>query len=189
MRHPNQGHMDASVCPSSCGERQEYTLDWSLSHHRTCTHSLSPKGSLESLCPFTRQQKRKVSLQLCLLHKNGAQTQSTSFFKKRLQSENIIVFSENDGSYGWLPSHTCGFVVAPPTKCGLAASLRWHAEAHFFIHHRPNQSPTVHRTSQFWSVGGSSNGMYCIKSCRHEMEHDLKTWAGPKRSDRWQISE
>lgn len=79
MRHPNQGHMASSICPSSRGERQEYTLDCSPSHHRTCIHSLSPRGSFESLCPFTRQQKRKVSLQLCLLYKNSAQTQSTSF--------------------------------------------------------------------------------------------------------------
>lgn len=76
MRHPNQGHMAASIYHSSRGERQEYTLDCSASHHhRTRSHSLSPRGSFESLCPLKWQQKRKVSLQLCLLHKNGAQTQ------------------------------------------------------------------------------------------------------------------
>lgn len=188
MLHPSQGHMAAIVCHSSCGERQEYTQDWSPSQD---THSfiLTQRQFWDFVPIYTTTKTQGFIAVMPFVYTRTVPRHNPQAFKKGLQSENIMDFSENDGSYIWLPSHTCAancvrFVVTPPTKCGFAASLRWHAEAHFFIHHWLNQSLTVHRTSQ-WEEAP----MACTNSHRHETELDLKTWAGSKKSNPWSIRE
>lgn len=135
MPHPNQGHMSASVCPSSRGRNTPWT-----GHHSILIHS--HPGAVWSLCAHLHDNKNTRFHCSYAFYTRTVPRHYPQAFKKGLRVKTLLFSVKMMAAmvdYQATRAANCvRFVVAPPTKCGLAASLRWHAEAQFFIHHRPN---------------------------------------------------